>query len=110
VQSDPSNRKRLIAKVSLYGMSLGDVTYSLETKTIEELEPGEDIIVQDKKAEYVTYTDQEYVERKARKGYVVESYRVKYVGGVEVERTLLYTDTYEARSKRIYVGVTERTP
>ena len=110
VQSDPSNRKRLIAKVSLYGMSLGDVTYSLETKTIEELEPGEDIIVQDKKAEYVTYTDQEYVERKARKGYVVESYRVKYVGGVEVERTLLYTDTYEARAKRIYVGVTERTP
>ena len=110
VQSDPNNRKRLIAKVSLYGMSLGDVTYSLETKTIEELEPGEDIIVQDKKAEYVTYTDQEYVERKARKGYVVESYRVKYVGGVEVERTLLYTDTYEARAKRIYVGVTERTP
>lgn len=110
VQSDPSNRKRLIAKVSLYGMSLGDVTYSLETKTIEELAPGEDIIVQDKKAEYVTYTDQEYVERKARKGYVVESYRVKYVGGVEVERTLLYTDTYEARAKRIYVGVTERTP
>ena len=110
VQSDPNNRKRLIAKVSLYGMSLGDVTYSLETKTIEELEPGEDIIVQDKKAEYVTYTDQEYVERKARKGYVVESYRVKYVGGVEVERTLLYTDTYEARAKRIYVGVTERKP
>ena len=110
VQSDPNNRKRLIAKVSLYGMSLGDVTYSLETKTIEELEPGEDIIVQDKKAEYVTYTDQEYVERKASKGYVVESYRVKYVGGVEVERTLLYTDTYEARAKRIYVGVTERTP
>ena len=108
VQSDPSNRKRLIAKVSLYGMSLGDVTYSLETKTIEELEPGEDIIVQDKKAEYVTYTDEEYVERKARKGYVVESYRVKYVNGVEVERTLLYTDTYEARAKRIYVGVTER--
>ncbi|MGN0747016.1 MAG: VanW family protein [Aristaeellaceae bacterium] len=110
VQSDPSNRKRLIAKVSLYGMSLGDVTYSLETKTIEELEPGEDIIIQDKKAEYVTYTDQQYVERKARKGYVVESYRVKYMGGVEVERTLLYTDTYEARAKRIYVGVTERTP
>ena len=82
VQSDPSNRKRLIAKVSLYGMSLGDVTY----------------------------TDEEYVERKARKGYVVESYRVKYVGGVEVERTLLYTDTYEARAKRIYVGVTERVP
>ena len=50
------------------------------------------------------------MERKARKGYVVESYRVKYVGGVEVERTLLYTDTYEARAKRIYVGVTERTP
>ena len=110
VQSDPNNRKRLIAKVSLYGMSLGDVTYSLETRTVEELEPGEDIIVQDKKAEHVTYTDEQYVERKARKGYVVESYRVKYMNGVEVERTLLYTDTYEARAKRIYVGVTERVP
>ena len=34
----------------------------------------------------------------------------RMIGGVEVERTLLYTDTYEARAKRIYVGVTERVP
>ncbi|MBQ8653857.1 MAG: VanW family protein [Clostridia bacterium] len=109
VQSDPDSKRRLICKVEIYGASMGDVTYSLETQTVEILQPGADVIVKDKKAEYVTYTDEQYVQRKAAEGCVVDSFRVKYVNGVEVERVKLYTDRYEAKAKRIYVGVTERT-
>ena len=39
---------------------------------------------------------------------MVESYLVKYVGGTETERKLMYTDTYKAKSEIIYVGM-ERT-
>lgn len=109
VQSDPKSKKRLICKVDIYGADLGNVTYGLETKVVEELQPPEDPeYVKDKSAQYVTYTDEEYVARKAAKGYVVDSYRVTYVDGNEVERTKLYTDTYKAKAKRIYVGVTTR--
>lgn len=108
VQSDPNNKKRLITKVSIYGMDLGNVSYGLQTQTVEVLQPGEDKIIKDKKGQYVTYTDEQHVERQAAEGYVVDSYRIKYVDGNEVERTKLYTDTYKAKEKRIYVGVTER--
>lgn len=109
VQSDPSNKKRLICKVEIYGEDMGDVTYGLETEVVEELQPPEEPeTIKDKNAQYVTYTDEEYVVRKASKGYVVDSYRVKYVNGNEVERTKLYTDTYKAKAERVYVGVTTR--
>ena len=110
VQSDPSNRKRLIARVSIYGESLGDnVRYELQSVTVKELDPPEEPeYVKDTKQQYVTYTDQEYTVRKAAKGYVVESYRVKYEGDTVTERTLLYTDTYKARSELIYVGTKKR--
>ena len=55
------------------------------------------------------YVDQEYTYRKATDGCVVESYLVKYVGGAETERKLMYTDTYKAKSEIIYVGTVERT-
>jgi len=58
---------------------------------------------------YATYVDQEYTYRKATDGCVVESYLVKYVGGAETERKLMYTDTYKAKSEIIYVGTVERT-
>ena len=111
VQSDPSNRKRLIAKVSIYGESLGDdVRYELQSQTVEILTAPEDPeYVKDTKQTYVTYTDEEYVARKAADGCKVESYRVKYVGDTAVERTLLFTDTYKAQSKLIYVGTKKRT-
>lgn len=109
VQSDPDNRKRLVAKVSIYGMDMGDTTYKLEAKTVEILQPPEETkIVKDKKQEYVTYTDEEEIVQKAEEGYLIESYRVKYVNGEEVERALLYTDRYEPKQKTVYVGIKER--
>ena len=109
VQSDPNNRKRFIARVMMYGEDLGDVSYGMVAETTEVLDPpSEPTYVKDKNATYVTYTDQEYVYSKAQKGYVVDSYRVTYVNGVETERVHLYTDTYKAKAETIYVGVTKR--
>ena len=110
VQQDPSNRRRLIARVTIYGQDMGDVRYEIECKTVQELDPPEKpIYVKDKDATYVTYTDQEKSVAKAKPGYVVESYRVKYAGSTEVERVMLYSDTYEPKAERIYVGVTKRS-
>ena len=110
VQQDPSNRRRLIARVTIYGQDMGDVRYEIECKTVQELDPPEKpTYVKDKDATYVTYTDQEKSVAKAKPGYVVESYRVKYAGSTEVERVMLYSDTYEPKAERIYVGVTKRS-
>ncbi len=109
VQTDPSNKRRLIAKVSMYGADMGNIRYEMEAEVIEEIEPPtEPVYVKDKQATYVTYTDQQESVSKAQKGYVVNSYRVEYVGNVVNERRLLYTDTYDAKPERIYVGVTKR--
>ncbi len=105
------DKSKKVCLVSIYGENLGSgVTYDIVTNTVEILAPPEEPeYVKDTKHEYTTYVDQEYVYRKAKEGCVVESYRVKYVNGVETERTYLYTDTYKAKSEIIYVGTLERT-
>ena len=109
VQKDPSNKRRLIAKVMMYGADMGDVRYEIDCKTVQELDPPEKpTYVKDKEGTYVKYTDQEKSVSKAKPGYVVESYRVRYEGNAETERALLYVDTYEPKPERIYVGVTKR--
>jgi len=109
VQTDPSNKKRLIAKVSIYGEDMGDVRYEMECKTVKVLDPPEEpTYIKDKNATYVTYTDQQKSVSNAKEGYVVESYRLKYESNVLTEQTLLYTDTYSPKAERIYVGVTKR--
>ena len=109
VQQDPSNKRRIIARVLIYGADMGDVRYEIECKTVQELDPPEKpVYVKDKDGTYVTYTDQEKSVAKAKPGYVVESYRVKYEASTEVERVLLYSDTYEPKAERIYVGVKKR--
>ncbi len=109
VQKDPSNRRRLIAKVMIYGDDMGDERYEIECKTVRELDPPEKpSYIKDKEGTYVTYTDQQKSVSKAKPGYVVESYRVRYSGNTEIDRTMLYTDTYEPKPERIYVGVKRR--
>lgn len=108
VQSSPQNRKRLIARVSIYGEDLEGVTYQLETITTQVLKPTDPVVTKDKEGKYVTYTDQQKTISKAKDGCVVDSYRVKYLNGTEIDRTFLYTDTYKARAEQIVVGVTER--
>lgn len=105
------DKSHKVCVVSIYGESLGTgVKYDLVTKTVETLPaPTEPEYRKDTNHTYATYVDQEYVYRKARDGYVVESYLVKYVNGAETERKLMYTDTYKAKGEIIYVGTVERT-
>ena len=109
VQADPRNRKRLIAKVSIYGADMGDTRYEMECQTVRELDPPDKpVYVKDTDATYVTYTDQQKSVSKPKKGYVVESYRLEYAGSVLMDRKMLYSDTYEPKAERIYVGVKRR--
>ena len=109
VQTDPSNKKRLIAKVSIYGEDLGEVRYELESEEIEEIPaPTEPKYVKDTAGEYVTYKDQQKSVGKAQPGHVVKSYRLEYTGTVLTDRKELYTDRYEPKPERIYVGVKDR--
>ena len=109
VQFDRSISKYNIARVRIYGPSLGEgVTYKLEAEEIEWLPQPEDEIRKDTKAQYVTYTDEEYEYSAGREGHVTQSYKVKYVNGVAVERTPMYKDTYKAAPRVVYVGVEER--
>jgi vancomycin resistance protein YoaR len=109
VKTDPANRKRFYCEVSIYGLSLGDVSYELVTKEIETIPaPEEPEIIKDKQHQYVTYVGDEYRTMKARDGHVVASELVKKVNGVEVERTPVAEDTYKARAERIYVGTEEK--
>ena len=110
VESDPNKRSSFVAAVYIYGDGLGDgMRYELEARVIQELEPpAEPEYKKDTAQTYVTYTDEEYEYSKAVKGCIVESYRVTYVNDTVVERKLLYTDTFEARPSRVYVGTVDR--
>ena len=105
VKTDPSNRKRFYCEVSIWGLSLGDVSYELVTKEIETIPaPKEPEKINDKDL----YVGEEYKAIKAHDGHVVASELIKKVNGVEVERTPVAEDIYKARADRIYVGTKER--
>ena len=109
VRKDPTNRKRQIAKVTMYGQDMGDVRYELQSEITETLPaPFNPVYVKDTNGTYVTYKDQEESVSKAKEGYVVKSYRLKYDGIDLVERKELFTDRYEPKAERIYVGVKDR--
>ena len=91
VETDPSNKKRLICKVCMYGEDMGDVRYELDAEIVDVLPPPvEEEIV-----------DSEEKVRKAKDGYVVKSYRLKYEANVLTERKELYTDTYKPQAARV---------
>ncbi|MCQ2457635.1 MAG: VanW family protein [Clostridia bacterium] len=105
----PKSTKKYITRVEMYGKDMNGVTYDMITEVAEVLPaPVEPTYVKDKNAEYVTYNDQMKTVSEAQEGYVVNSYRIEYTNGVETGRKLLYTDTFEPKAERIYVGVTKR--
>ena len=111
VIQDPSSKKRLLCEVLIYGLDMGNVRYALETEIVQRLpKPGKEDreYVQDTKATYVTFTDEEKVVIKASEGCVVDSYISVYVDGVQTERKKVDRDTYPNRRERVYVGVTPR--
>ena len=109
VQTDPNNKRRLIAKVSIYGQYMEGIRYEMETKIVKVIDPPtKPVYVKDTDGTYVTYTDQQESVSKAQEGYVVESYRVQYSGNEVLGKRLLFTDEYPAKAERIYVGVKKR--
>ena len=97
VLTDPSNTKRLMTKVSIYGADLGDVKYTLETETVETLPSLMDPV-------YVT--DKESVAS-AKDGCIVDSYRMTYTNGVLTNREYLFRDTYNPKPEKIYQAPVE---
>ncbi|MDD2649251.1 MAG: VanW family protein [Eubacteriales bacterium] len=109
VMSDPSNSKRLITYCYVYGRSLGDTTYELESNLIETIKaPEEPEYRSDTNGKYVTYIDETYVTQKKRDGYVYQTFRITKQNGVEVGRVMLSEDTYRARPAIIYTGTQMR--
>ena len=98
-------------KVDIYGEAHEEgVTYDLVAETVEILPPPElPEYVEDKDGTRVVYIDDEPVlKRKASEGVIVETFKVKYLNKVEVERTYVARDTYKAKSEQYWVGITER--
>ena len=93
VLDDPTNKNRQICKVRIYGEDLGNVEYKLTTEIIETLpsallEP--------------VYVSEKDKAAKAKDGYVVKSYRVTYINGVQTEMKELDEDTYKPKPEKIY--------
>jgi vancomycin resistance protein YoaR len=92
VLNDPSNKNRLMAKVSIYGADTGNEKYTLETETVEVLpsilEP--------------VYVSEKESAANAKDGCIVNSYRVTYTDGVMTNRELLFKDTYNPKPAKIY--------
>ena len=91
VEPDPSNKKKLRCRVSMYGEDLGNIRYELTSEIIDVLPPPVE-------EEIVDSADK---VRKAKDGYKVRSYRLKYEGDVLTERKELFTDVYKPQAARV---------
>lgn len=106
-----NNSKRLIAEISMYGISLGDgISYKLRSDIVETLPPPDTKkYVPDESGLIVTYTDQEKLKSKAVEGQVIETYLEKYQNGILVEQPKLITrDTFAAKPAVYWRGQTKR--
>ncbi|MBR6668394.1 MAG: VanW family protein [Clostridia bacterium] len=102
------DKSRDLVICEIYGAAMEPgVTYDL-VATQTEVPIPEPTIVPDKEAAYVIYVDDPPYTEPGRIGYEVDSYKVKYVNGQEVERTHMYHDSYPAVQPITYVGVNER--
>ncbi len=104
-----SNKKTLVAKVRIYGPSLGDkVTYRLHSVIDQVLTTFDVTYVPDKNHEYVTYKDETKLAQKTIDGYQVSTYLRKYVDGVMVEERLVSTDKYNPKPAEYWRGTLDR--
>lgn len=92
VQTDPMNKKRLNARVIIYGKDMEGVTYDLVSNEVETLP----CLLAPK------YVADKADVAKAKEGHVVESWRVEYTNGRETGRKFLYKDTYKPKPEKIY--------
>ncbi|MBE5794259.1 MAG: hypothetical protein E7323_06220 [Clostridiales bacterium] len=104
-----SNRRSLLCEVRIYGPSLEDVHYKLESETIEVIpKPEEPKLKEDKTGEHAFYVDETKMASKGREGYVVDTYLCTYQGDTLISRDKISTDTYPARQDVMWVGINMR--
>ena len=104
-----SNRRSLLCEVRIYGPSLENVYYRLESETVEVIpKPEEPKLKEDKTGEKAYYVDEMKLASKGREGYVVDTYLCTYQDDVLISRDKVSTDTYPARQDVMWVGVNLR--
>jgi vancomycin resistance protein YoaR len=104
-----SNRRSLLCEVRIYGPSLENVYYRLESETVEVIpKPEEPKLKEDKTGEKAYYVDEMKLASKGREGYVVDTYLCIYQDDVLISRDKVSTDTYPARQDVMWVGVNLR--
>lgn len=108
VVRSPTNKRRYMCEVRIYGQSLGDISYVLEPETAMVIpKPEPPTYRVDKSGDFVTYTDQEHVIE-GREGYVVNVYLATYQGSTPIARDLIFVDEYPAKEDIIYTGSKQR--
>ena len=98
-------------QVCIYGPKLEDgVSYTLRTDTVETLPaPLTETYQKDTDHTYVTYKDEEpYQVRKARDGFINETYLQKWQNGQLIEEKFVSRDTCKARGAVYAVGTLNR--
>ena len=108
---EETGRNKYQCVVCIYGPTLGQgVSYKLRTETIQTLPaPLEEIYRQDTNHTYVTYKDEEpYLVRKARDGYVNDTYLQRWENGKMVSESFVSRDTCKAREAVYVTGTLNR--
>lgn len=109
VRQSGNSKRNMVCEVRIYGPSLDNTRYELETVPIETIpKPEEPTLKEDEDMTYVTFVDEKKLVSKGREGHVVETYLCTIVDGVQVSREKVSTDTYPARADVYYVGTAER--
>ncbi|GAC41354.1 VanW family protein [Paenibacillus popilliae] len=85
--------------IKFFGTMDKSISYKIETKTVKVLDPQIKYV---KNPNLPAGTEQ--VLQQGKKGYVVESYRIKVVDGKEVERERIAIDTYQPQPSLVAVN------
>ena len=97
--------------ISIYGAKLGNVSFERDYEIVNPVSAGEQEIIYDTQGKYadkVMYSDESFELKRARDGYTIKSYLIKYINGVEVDKKLLRADKYLPQHSIIVYGTKQR--
>lgn len=98
--------------IKIFGEALDNVSYKLKNEIIDKVSPEKEKVVIDYNGEYidkVKYTDESFYLKRAKTGFVVKSYREKYLGDKLVFTELIRTDKYKEQQAVKVVGALIRS-
>ena len=111
VETVGKSKSRYQCVVCIYGPSLGEgVSYKLRTQEQVEVIPAPLNVsyVKDTEHQHVTYTDETYLYREARDGFINETYLQKWQNGQLISETFVSRDECKAREAVYLVGTQSR--